>query len=227
MASRTNSGGKKTPRIRKRAGARALAPRHPGQSKEGAAKLSSVESALRDLHRVLTKAKVPFAVIGGIAVIAWGFGRATLDIDAAVAAPAVNVSAWLPRFARAGFVPRIAQAAAFAERNYVLLLRHEPTGIDIDVSFAQLEFELEALANTQLRKFGAIEISVPHPTDLIVYKMIAGRPRDLQDTEELLARSLPVDHAKVERLLREFDALLELDRLGEWKRLLRRLRISE
>jgi hypothetical protein len=225
MASRTKPTRKKTPRSGKLAGARAVAPSHPRQPKKDS-KLSSLESALRDLHAVLTKAKVPFAVIGGIAVIAWGFGRATLDIDAAIATPAVNIAAWLPRFASAGFVPRIAAAATFAERNFVLLLRHEPTGIDIDISFAQLEFELEALSNSQLRKFGAIKISVPHPTDLIVYK-IAGRPRDLQDTEELLARNLPIDHAKVERLLREFDALLEVDRLGEWQRLLRRLHASD
>jgi hypothetical protein len=53
--------------------------------------------------------------------------------------------------------------------------------------------------------------------------MIAGRLRDLQDVEELLARALVVNRAKIERLLREFDALLEIDRLDEWKRLLRRL----
>ncbi|MHB8874510.1 MAG: DUF6036 family nucleotidyltransferase [Myxococcaceae bacterium] len=96
--------------------------------------------------------------------------------------------------------------------------------MDVDLSLAQLDFERDALRHTVRRKFGTVRIPVPRPTDLIVYKMIAARPRDLQDVEELLARGLDVDEQRVEQRLQEFDSLLDLDRANEWRRLLQRLR---
>jgi len=198
-----------------------LASGRPGSRR---AKCSATEEALAALTSFLSRCGAPASIIGGIAVIAWGFGRSTLDIDAAVAVPGSEAGALLAGLKSAGFVPRIPRAAAFARENYVLLLRHKRTGVDVDLSLAQLEFERVALRNAEIRRFGAVRIPVPRPTDLVVYKMIAARPRDLQDVEELLARGLAVDEQRVESLLRDFDSLLDLDRVGEWRRLLERLR---
>lgn len=201
-------------------GSRPVAKGSTGGSK---AKESGTERALADLTAFLDECGAPASIIGGIAVIAWGFGRSTLDIDAAVAIPPSEVRSLAERFRKAGFVPRIPDATPFAEENLVLLLRHAETGMDVDISLAQLDFEREALAHTERRPFGRVLIPVPRPTDLIIYKMIAARPRDLQDVEELIARGLPVDRDRVARLLSEFDALLETDREIQWRRLLVRL----
>jgi hypothetical protein len=201
-------------------GAKVVAPRSPAGSK---AKRTAVEEALGDLTSFLERCGAPGFIIGGIAVIAWGFGRSTLDIDAAVAVAPSESGSLLLRLRRAGFVARIPDARAFAEENLVILVRHARTGFDVDISLAQLDFEKEALGHLQHRPFGCVQIPVPRPTDLIVYKMIAARPRDLQDVEELLARGLAVDEPRVVKLLREFDSLLETDRAAEWRRLRARL----
>ena len=92
------------------------------------------ERALVDVAHVLDKLDRPSAVIGGIAVIAWGFARFTADIDCAVGAERGESQELLTHFERGGFEPRTDDAVAFAEQNLVLLLRHRKTGVEVDAA---------------------------------------------------------------------------------------------
>lgn len=56
-------------------------------------------------------------------------------------------------------------------------------------------------------------------TDLLIYKLIAGRERDLRDVDELLGLGHDVEVARIEAVLSEIDSVLETDRLGDWRRL--------
>lgn len=85
-------------------------------------------------------------IIGGIAVIARGVPRLTRDVDATVAGGIIDLSAILDVLRPHGVVPRIDDVAAFAAENQVVLLQHEPSGVDVDLSLAWLPFELDALA---------------------------------------------------------------------------------
>ncbi|WP_309891374.1 nucleotidyl transferase AbiEii/AbiGii toxin family protein [Archangium sp.] len=177
------------------------------------------ERALVDVADVLDKLDRPSAVIGGIAVIAWGYARFTADIDCAVGASSGESQDLLTQFERGGFEPRTDDAVAFAEQNLVLLLRHRKTGVEVDVSLAQLEFEGAALRAAVLKRFGSARIRVPTLTDLLIYKLVAGRPKDHEDVKELLALGYEVDAQRVETTLSAFDALLDTDRLADWFRL--------
>ena len=89
----------------------------------GEARSAPQERALVDVTRVLERLDRPSAVIGGIAVIAWGFPRFTADIDVAIAAEPHEAGEVLKRFESGGFEPRTEGALEFAEQNLVLLLR--------------------------------------------------------------------------------------------------------
>ncbi len=199
------------PKRRTRSGAAAL--RKSGAGLQEAA-LSAVAEALRDLGR-------PAAVIGGIAVITWGYPRLTSDIDCAVLGHPDEAQEYLRVFKRHGIIPREENVAEFAAQSFVLLLEHEATGVEVDASFAQLNFEATALQAAVEMNFGAARIPVPRVDDLLVYKLIASRPKDLQDAAQLLALHR-VDETSIEATLREFDELLDTDRAGEWRALLRR-----
>jgi hypothetical protein len=126
-------------------------------------------------------------VIGGIAVILRGVKRTTTDIDVAVKGDTVEISTLLADLERWQIVPRIADAEAFARESMVILLRHSPSGVDIDLSLAWSLFESEALDSREQARFGRVSVPTARAEDLVIYKQIASRPRDLQDVETLLA----------------------------------------
>lgn len=166
-------------------------------------------SAIRALMTVLDES-VPGMIIGGVAVMAHGFPRATVDIDATVWASFDELGPLVGRLKRAGIEPRISGAIEFAKTNHVLLMEHRDSKIPIDISLAVLPFEKEAIAHRRLVELGGLHLAIPRIDDLLVYKMVASRPQDLRDVEELLLRHVDtVDLARTRRLVAEFSAVLE------------------
>ncbi|MBI2186541.1 MAG: hypothetical protein HYU37_05380 [Acidobacteria bacterium] len=181
------------------------------------AALAACASALRVLGR-------PAMIIGGLAVIARGVPRQTVDIDATIWAEGLDVDTILPALAAEGLLPRTSDAVAFARERHVLLLRHEPTGTPIELILAFLPFERSALERAELIDFGGVAVPAATAEDLIVYKTVAWRDRDRSDVERLLglhARS--IDLARVRELVREFAAALdEPERIDQFEALVRR-----
>lgn len=166
--------------------------------------------ALRAVAGLLADLQVPSMIIGGIAVIAHGVPRATVDIDAVVLGRDVTPEALVDAAGRRGLRPRIADAAGFARHHQVLLLRHESSGVPVDVSLAWLPFEEAALDAGVVVDLQGVRVRIARPEDLIVYKLVAGRPRDLDDAEALLiAHGEGIDRERVRRVVREFAEALE------------------
>ncbi|MGH8479442.1 MAG: hypothetical protein ACREXK_07695 [Gammaproteobacteria bacterium] len=118
----------------------------------------------------------PGMIIGGVAVIALGFPRTTVDIDATVRAPLDDLDALVWRLGRAGIEPRMGAAIDFAKTNHVLLMKHRDSGVPIDISLAVLPFEEEAIAHRRMIDVGGLRLAIPRVDDLLVYKMVASRP---------------------------------------------------
>jgi hypothetical protein len=184
----------------------------PGKRAKGERLL---EDALAALARALDEAGAPWMIIGGIAVIAHGVRRFTTDIDAAVRGDAIAIDRLLEVLARRGIVPRIADAAAFAQANLVLLVRHAPTGVDLDVSLAWSGFEYEALAAREQARFGRVRVPMSTPDDLVVFKAIAGRPRDVEDAEALLVLHPRIDVGRARRRVAELAGFADAPELVE------------
>ncbi len=137
----------------------------------------------------------------------------TQDVDLTLLAPfgeeARPIDLLLGRYgAREG------NARSFALRYRVLKLRTRD-GVPIDVSLGALPFELEVLDRASpWRLSPAIDLFVCSAEDLIVYKLVASRPRDLLDVEGIVRlRWRDLDLARVRSRAREFAGLLELDDL--------------
>jgi hypothetical protein len=180
--------------------------------------------ALRALSAALDALGQPAMIIWGIAVIARGVPRQTIDIDATVAAADLDLEQVLETLASHRITPRIADALDFARTRQVLLLRHDPTGTPLEVSLAWLPFEMEALARATFVDFGGVRIRVATAEDLIVLKAVAWRDRDRGDIERLLLlHGGAVNFDRVRALIGEFGAAIdEPERLGEFDALVRR-----
>jgi hypothetical protein len=171
---------------------------------------TSMAGALRALADALDEIPALSMIIGGIAVIAAGVPRETIDIDATILGRTSDLEMVLEALARQQIVPRIADANRFARERQLLLLRHEPSGVTMEISFAWLPFEEEALSRAVLTDFSGVSLRVAIPEDLIVYKATAWRDRDRSDIERLLTlHGDRIDLDRVRRLIVEIAAVLE------------------
>lgn len=119
---------------------------------------ASLLAALGDLVRWLEAAGVPAMVVGGVAASVLGQPRLTQDIDALAVAPESGWTALAEAGSAYGIVPRIQDAVQFAARSRVLLMRHEPSAIDIDLILGGLRFEEEAVGRSISYDLGGLAV---------------------------------------------------------------------
>jgi predicted nucleotidyltransferase len=168
------------------------------------------DQALQSVVALLAELRSRAMLIGGLAVIVHGYVRTTDDIDATISGAEVSVDRILEVAVAHDIHPRIDEAAAFARRAQLLLLIHRPTGVEFDLSLAWLPFEEEALERRMLVRFQGMDLRVCDPEDLIVYKLVAARPHDLEDARQTAMRHWRrIDRERVRRTLAAFDEILE------------------
>lgn len=153
-------------------------------------------------------------IIGGIAVIARGVRRFTADVDAAIRGDEIDLPRLLEVLAKKHVVPRISGAEEFARESLVLLLRHQPSGVDLDVSLAWTDFEREAIAAATVERFGRVDAPMAQPEDLVVFKSIAGRGKDLDDVTALLSLYPTLDLRRIRERVRELATVADAPELG-------------
>lgn len=194
--------------------------RHPDSALKPA-----LRTAVQAVARALAALPVPGMLIGGIAVIARGVPRLTRDVDATIAGGTVGLVDLIERLREHQIVPRIDDAAEFAEAHQVLLLRHGPSGVDVDLSIGWLPFELDAMAAAQPLDVAGVRVAVARAEDLIVYKAVAFRPQDQQDIERLLVLyGHTIDLARIRHLVAEFaSALDEPERMDALEQIIQRV----
>jgi hypothetical protein len=194
----------------------------PGRRKSGERRL---EDAIAALGRALSEADTPWMVIGGIAVIARGVRRMTTDVDIVVRGDAIAPAKLLELLDSQDFEPRIDDALAFARKNLVLLVRHRPTGVDADIALGWSSFEHHALESRSTTQYGRARVPMVTAADLVVFKAIAGRPKDLDDAEALLLLHPDIDVARARKWVRELPALAEAEGIvSEFERIVARVR---
>jgi hypothetical protein len=180
--------------------------------------------ALKAVADMLAALPSPSMVIGGVAVIACGVPRSTVDIDATVRIEAMDLKALARACTTHGLEPRIPDAVAFANRNQVYLAVHRPSGVPVDISLAWLPFEYEAIEQSTVATYGSVAIRIPRPEDLLIYKLVASRPRDVDDAEQLLlVHRGTMNLDRVRSVLMEFcEALDDQSRMTTLEQLLHR-----
>jgi hypothetical protein len=170
---------------------------------------SDLVLALKALRDWLEDAKVPYSIIGGVAVSLIAQPRATQDIDALAWLDSEHWQALVDAGPSHGYTPRINDPVEFARRSRVLLVRHEPSGISADVSFGALPFEQEAIARAATCIIGGMSLKVSTAEDLVIMKAVAGRPRDLADIESILNTNSQIDADRIRYWVRQFAAALD------------------
>jgi len=76
-----------------------------------------------------------------------------------------------------------------------------------------LPFEKEAVERRRVEFAYGLEIVLPTPEDLIIFKSISQRPIDIEDIKAILMRHPDIDGKRILSTVREFAGVLEMPEL--------------
>ncbi|HEY2412923.1 MAG TPA: nucleotidyltransferase [Pirellulaceae bacterium] len=145
------------------------------------------------LHRTLVDAAdfldgegIPYALIGGLAVSLRGQPRVTADVDMVILADVPRSLSLLNGLATTKFKPLFDGAAEVVEKSFILPLRHRVTNVKVDLALGLSGFEQQLLQRAKRVIVAATEIVVATAEDLLLMKILAGRPQDDQDVQGLV-----------------------------------------
>jgi hypothetical protein len=188
--------------------------------KRGGARMENhLKGPLRTAVAFLEQHGYRYAIIGGIALSQWGVVRFTHDVDIKVLVPDVNYAA-----------VRMALRDAFPERarehKDQLIVSVNIDGVIIDFLLALPGYEELIIQRAVQRDLGGWSVWICSAEDLIIQKIVAGRPKDWPDVEALLIeRRGKLEEAYIEDWLAQFaEALEKPEILGEYRRLLAKVK---
>ena len=93
-------------------------------------------------------------------------------------------------------------------------------GVRVDLMFALLPFEIEAIRRARRVDIAGRLVNVVTPEDLVLMKILSERPRDVADAEAIVRRRRQeLDRGYLEPRIKEFaDALEKPEILDRWRR---------
>ena len=164
----------------------------------------------RDFVRWIKAEKIPGIIIGGVAASILGRPRVTRDVDSLVIIDEAHLNLFVQKGKHFGFIPRCDNVFTLASKIRVLLMRHKPTGIDIDISLGALPFEYESIKRAVWIDVGGFKLPISSPEDLIIMKAVAHRQRDLIDIEAILDAHPKLNLKRIRKWVKEFSSVLEM-----------------
>lgn len=177
-----------------------------------------LSEVLQRVARALDGARIPYMVIGGQAVLVHGEPRLTRDIDVTLGVSVDRLTDVVAAAEAAGLKPLV-DPEPFARETMVLPCAEASTGVRVDLVFSESGFEREAIRRAIAVQVGHATVRFVTAEDLIVHKLIAARPRDLEDVRSILARQPKLDRQHVERTLRALEEAAEQPLLERWREL--------
>lgn len=138
----------------------------------------------KELFELFNAEKVEYLLVGGFAVIHYGYHRGTDDIDIWIKPSVENskaVSAALQRF---GFNSITVEPVQFQQPSIVFQIGIPPFQVHLLTYATGLTFKSAYEASEQIELDG-VHLRVICRADLLINKKSSGRPKDLIDIDEL------------------------------------------
>ncbi len=172
---------------------------------------------LEKIALALDEAGLAYMVIGGQAVLLYGEPRLTKDIDITLGAGLDRLADVLALAERTNLRPLVAPET-FTRKTMVLPCEDADTGIRVDFVFSFSPYERQVLERVRTVQIGKANVRFASLEDVVIHKIVAGRPRDLEDVRAMLLKNPGVDLAYTRGWLSDFSATLSepfLDRFNE------------
>ena len=170
----------------------------------------------------LKKRRLDYMLIGGQAVLLYGEPRFTKDIDITLAAGTEQLHEILQLAKSLEWKVLVRSPSSFVKKTMVLPFL-DPSGIRIDFIFSFSPYEKQAMGRVKKVRLGKTEVRFASLEDLIIHKVVAGRPRDLEDVRTVLLKHPRFDKSYIRTWLRQFEKTLSEPLLKRFEKIQRNL----
>ncbi|OGW29642.1 MAG: hypothetical protein A2X59_12845 [Nitrospirae bacterium GWC2_42_7] len=79
------------------------------------------------------------------------------------------------------------------------------TGIRVDFIFSFTPYETNAIQRSKKISILGQDVCFASPEDVIIHKVFAGRPRDIEDARIIILKNAELDYSYIRHWLEEFD----------------------
>ena len=147
-------------------------------------------------------------LFGAQAVIVYGVPRLSADVDVTLALRPDSPDAFARDMHAAGFALRV-DDPDFVRRTRVMPFVHTPTGMPLDIVLAGSGLEDEFLDRAVTMELGGTKVPLIEVEDLIIAKVLAGRPKDIGDARAIWRlHGKTRDAARIRRILGRLEEAL-------------------
>jgi hypothetical protein len=167
------------------------------------------EKLIIRIAATLNKYDMPYMIIGGQAVLLYGSPRLTMDIDITLGLGSGKLPLVVDALREIGLKIIPEHYEEFVRETSVLPAKDETTGIRVDFIFSFTPYEQKAISRARnvaiddgTARFASVE-------DVIIHKIFAGRPRDLEDVLGILHKNAAIDVEYIGLWLKEFESSTE------------------
>lgn len=176
-----------------------------------------MKSLLKALATALDSRGLPYMVIGGQAVLLHGEPRFTKDIDVTLGVLPDRLPEVLDLTRSLDLRVLPENPTEFVHRTYVLPCMHDESTLGVDFVFSFSPFEREAIGRGVVRRIDKVDVRYASAEDLLIQKIVASRPRDLDDAKAIAFMNRDLDDGRIKYWLKEFGELLGSDFLRTWE----------
>jgi len=163
-------------------------------------------------------------IIGGQAVLIYGEPRLTKDIDVTLGIGLEGLPKIKALVKSLDLKPLVSNIDRFAKETMVFPVLDEKSGIRVDFIFSFSPYEHQAIERAGKIAMGRTKVKFAALEDVVIHKMVAGRPRDMEDIRIILLKNPGHDSKYIEKWLMEFDLSLEKNYLNDFRTIKKKLK---
>jgi hypothetical protein len=141
---------------------------------------------LKTLSAVARKSRVKIVLMGGMATSVYASPRATFDIDGLADIGDEALSGFLKTARGEGFTfDRRRPVKAIRDMAFLTLFSPRG-GIYVDLFLARSDYQKQVIERARSVRIDGLTAHIVSPEDLILLKLLSGRPRDTEDVRQIL-----------------------------------------
>lgn len=150
--------------------------------------MMKMSADFKDFLKLLSDKKIEYLLIGGYAVVYYGYVRNTGDMDIWVRQTEHNAELTAEALEEFGYAPKTEVLPYLIQPNKILRMGMPPFRLEISTSIDGVQFD-ECYAKRTVFHIDDIAVNLISLDDLIKNKKASGRLKDLADVEELEIRN--------------------------------------